>query len=296
MSRSIETIYSEIVTERNKRLELKEFNSDSKMSVMNGISWAVAAVVHTFETILDVFAVDISNAISSRVNGTPQFYANALLKYQKGDELIVREDGLAFMYATVDESKKIITQVAYEESDIENGLDSQLILKVATGTKGDLKAIQAEELEPIKNYINKIKFAGTRLEVVSGKGDVLIPRLTVYYDGAVLPSVIYDNIDASISNYIMNMEFNGNVYVSKVMDAIKNTEHVTDVYINESAIPDQGVFLASYDADGLNLTTNKIERVATPVSGYIRQSLGEGDEELIPSFRNSITLVIENKQ
>ncbi len=37
----------------------------------------------------------------------------------------------------------------------------------------------------INAYINKIKFAGTRIEVISRKGDVLIPMLSVFYDGAV---------------------------------------------------------------------------------------------------------------
>ena len=113
MSRTIKDIYNAAVAERNKRLELSEFKSDSKMSVMNGILWVVAAVIYSFETLLDVFAVDITEAINGRINGTPNYYANALLQYQQGDELIVREDGLAFGYAAVDETKRIITQVSY---------------------------------------------------------------------------------------------------------------------------------------------------------------------------------------
>ena len=87
MSRTIKEIYNEAVQERNRRLELTEFASDSKLSVMNGILWTVAAVIYSFETLLDVFAVDISEAINNRINGTPDYYANALLQYQQGDEL-----------------------------------------------------------------------------------------------------------------------------------------------------------------------------------------------------------------
>jgi hypothetical protein len=36
MSRTIKEIYNEAVQERNRRLELTEFASDSKLSVMNG--------------------------------------------------------------------------------------------------------------------------------------------------------------------------------------------------------------------------------------------------------------------
>jgi len=85
MSRTIKEIYNEAVAERNRRLELAEFASDSKLSVMNGILWVVAAAIYSFETLLDVFAVDISEAINGRINGTPAYYANALLQYSRGD-------------------------------------------------------------------------------------------------------------------------------------------------------------------------------------------------------------------
>ena len=89
MSRTIKDIYTEAIAERNKRMELTEFNSDSKLSIMNGLTWVVAAIIHSFETLLDVFAVDISNTINNRINGTPVYYTNALLQYQKGNTLSV---------------------------------------------------------------------------------------------------------------------------------------------------------------------------------------------------------------
>ena len=179
MSRTIRQIYEEAVAERNKRLELAEFSNDSKMSVMNGVAWMVAALIYTFESILDVFAVDVSETLDSRINGTPRYYAEALLRYQKGDTLRVREDGLGFGYASEDPTKRIVTQVSYTESTDDRNVDSKLILKVATGERGMLREIEAEELMQITAYVNRIKFAGTRIEVISRPGDVLIPRVTV---------------------------------------------------------------------------------------------------------------------
>ena len=66
MARKINDIYYEIVTERNKRLELSEFASDSKLSIMNGIAWCVAAAIFSFESLLDLFMVDISKVIENR--------------------------------------------------------------------------------------------------------------------------------------------------------------------------------------------------------------------------------------
>ena len=293
MSRTLNAIYKEAVAERNKRLELTEFSSDSKLSILNGITWVVAAVIYSFETILDVFAYDISETINKRINGTPDYYARALLQYQKGDELTVREDGLAFGYASVDESKQIITQVSYEESTDDVNLDSKLVLKVATGDKGNLSAIPADELVQIRTYLNRIKFAGTRIEVTSLPGDVLVPRLSVYWDGAVSEAEVYDNIEASLNEYMMNIDFNAGIYVSKVIAAIRSAEHVTDVWIDEEATPAQGVFLACYDADGALKPLQKVARVQHTTSGYLRQSSGKDKEEGLPDFREALKLTVD---
>lgn len=293
MSRTLNAIYKEAVAERNKRLELAEFSSDSKLSILNGITWVVSAVIYSFETILDVFAYDISETINKRINGTPDYYARALLQYQKGDELTVREDGLAFGYASVDESKQIITQVSYEESTDDINLDSKLVLKVATGDKGNLSPIPGDELVQIRTYLNRIKFAGTRIEVTSLPGDVLVPRLSVYWDGAISEAEVYDNIEASLNEYMMNIDFNAGIYVSKVMAAIRSAEHVTDVWIDEEATPAQGVFLACYDTDGVLKPLQKVARVQNTTSGYLRQSSGKGQEEGLPNFREALKLTVD---
>lgn len=293
MSRTIKDIYNEAVKERNKRLELAEFSNDSKLSIMNGITWAFAAVIYSFETLLDVFTLDISTAINSRVNGTPLFYVNALLQYQKGDELTVREDGLAFGYSEIDETKRIISQVSYSESSSDVNLDNKLILKVAQGEKGHLSPVAGDDLVLITSYLNKIKFAGTRIEVTSSEGDVLIPKLSVYYDGAIRETEIYDLIEEKLNDYMMTIDFDSSIYVSKIIEAIKNAEHVTDVYIDETANPEQGVFIASYDTDGKLMSPKKIGRMTHTNSGYLKVSSKEGQEKDIPGFREAIKLIVE---
>lgn len=293
MSRTIQQIYDEAVRERNKRLELAEFSSDSKLSILNGITWTFAAVVYSFECLLDVFAIDISNILNSRINGTPTYYINALLQYQKGSELMMSEDGLAFGYGEADTSKQIITQASYMESHDDVNLDNKLILKVATGDKGNLHAIAPEELVMIQSYINRIKFAGTRIEVTSQEGDILIPRLSVYYDGAVMESEIYNQVEEQLNTYMLGIQFDSTIYVSDIVSAIRKAEHVTDVYIDETAEPEQGVFIAAYDSDGHVVPARKIGRMSHTSSGYLKQSGGTGEEAGIPTFREAIKLIVD---
>lgn len=290
MSRTIAAIYQQIVAERDKRQELKEFKNDSKLSIMNGISYICAVAIHAFESILDVFTIDISEAMNSRVNGTPTYYANALLQYQKGDTLSVRSDGLAFGYSSVDESKRIITQVSYVESWDENDRDYKLIYKTATGSKGELSSISKDDLVAINGYIQKFAFAGTHIEVTSQEGDILIPKITVYWDGSVSESEMYDAIVARLNEYVINIDFDSSVYVSKILGDIKGVNHVVDVYIDDNL--NQGLFIARYNSDGVISSIDKIDRVAYTSSGFIRESSRSGVESDISNFRESIKLVV----
>ena len=93
-----------------------------------------------------------------------------------------------------------------------------------------LREIEAEELMQITAYVNRIKFAGTRIEVISRPGDVLIPRVTVYWDGAVPEAELYDALEAALAEYVMNIDFDAAIYVNRVWEALRRVEHVTDVW------------------------------------------------------------------
>lgn len=115
MSRTLTEIYNEAVETRNKYLELTELTNDSKMSIINSFTWVTAAAIYSFETLLDIFTIDIAKIFTQRINGTPMYYANAMLKWQYGDDLVVNDEGTAFHYATEDIAKRIITHVSYQE-------------------------------------------------------------------------------------------------------------------------------------------------------------------------------------
>ena len=282
-----------MVAEKSNRLELRELNSDSKVSILNGIFWTVSAAIHAFETILDTYTVDISEVIKGRVNGTPSYYVNALFKYQHGDKLQVREDGLGFGYEMLNEDKRIITQASYQEDSNPDSLDTKLILKVAKGEKGSLQPLEDDELMMVTAYINQIKFAGTNIEVVSQKGDILIPRLTVYHDGVLSEEAMRTEIDNALYDYIMATKFNSAIYTSSIQQCLMSIEHVKDVYIDSTQVPAQGVYLVSYDTDGTHTEPINIGRMSYTSSGFLRESSKNGDEADIPNFRESIVLKVD---
>lgn len=294
MARSINEIYKEIVAEKDKRLELSEYKSDSKVSVINGIAWFVSAAIYSFETIMDTFIVDINDIIKDRINGTPSYYVNAALKYQHGDKLKIKDDGLGFGYEKTDETKRIITQASYQESSNPQSLDTKFILKVATGTNGKLSPLTEDQLTQVTAYINQIKFAGTYIEVVSRKGDIIIPRLTVFYDGSVMEETMRSALDDALNKFIMETKFNSAIYVSSIVSCLMAVEHVTDVYMDVNAVPQQGVYIVSYESDGTQSEEKRVGRMTYASSGFLRESSKEGEEKDIPNFRESIVLKVDS--
>ena len=294
MARSINEIYKEIVAEKDKRLELSEYKSDSKVSVINGIAWFVSAAIYSFETIMDTFIVDINDIIKDRINGTPSYYVNAALKYQHGDKLKIKDDGLGFGYEKTDVTKRIITQASYQESSNPQSLDTKLILKVATGTNGKLSPLTEDQLTQVTAYINQIKFAGTYIEVVSRKGDIIIPRLTVFYDGSVMEETMRSALDDALNKFIMETKFNSAIYVSSIVSCLMAVEHVTDVYMDVNAVPQQGVYIVSYESDGTQSEEKRVGRMTYASSGFLRESSKEGEEKDIPNFRESIVLKVDS--
>ena len=297
MARTLSEIYSFAKECRKQYLELTEWENDSKMSILDAITWVQSSCIWAFENIIDVFKIDLAKVLQNRINGTPGYYANALFKYQSGDELEMNDEGTAFSYPTIDETKRIITKVAYSETVQENFHDKLLLLKIATGNPGAYQQIDSDEMVAIRAYVNQIAFAGTSITVVSRKGDVLVPKFTVYYDGAITEEEVYTNIEDSINQFVANVDFNGFIYTQKLIDAIQSAEHVVDVHI--SATGNQGLFVAQYDDDNNLIEVNgetlqPVDRFFAPNSGYVKESTREGVEAELPTWRESIILQIEN--
>ena len=295
MSRTLTEIYNEAVETRNNYLELTELTNDSKMSIINAFTWVTAAAIYSFETLLDVFTTDIAKTFTQRINGTSAYYANAMLKWQYGDDLIINDEGTAFHYATEDTTKRLITHVSYQEYYNEEFKDNILILKVASGEGRSLSQLSDEELIAARAYLNQIKFAGVKCNVVSRRGDVLVPRLTVYYDGAITKEELYDNIDTALIDFIVNMKFDSLVYSQKIIDAIQKVEHVTDVHIDHEASVEQGIFIAQYNDNNELGPLTKIERKCYLASGYAKQSTQQDAESELPTFREAIVIKLETE-
>lgn len=279
MSRTITQIYADAVKTRNDYLQITELNtgkSSGKMSVLNVITYVMASLIFTYETMLDVFQVEIAQIISNRINGTPRWYITIAKLFQynvesdQPDTLIFDEDTLSMRYQEIDATKRIVSQAAYEDREEDNGITLKVCkandnqTEIENGTI--YKPLSENELVAFKSYIAQMKFVGAKIFSISIPGDILeIRNCTIIYDNNyITKDMAFSSVVASLVNYAKNLQYDGMIYYQSVIDAISDTEHIVTVEANAE------LWLRKYDP--INKTYKEAEQITgrtRTASGYI---------------------------
>ena len=244
MSRTIKQIYSEALYIRNSHLQITELNSgrtQSKMSILNLMTYVMSVLIYTYEAVLDVFQINVAKLILARINGTPAWYVTMAMKFQfsngSGDNFGFDEDTLALKYDTVDPTHCIITNAAYEEYSVNDAI----ILKVCKNNSDEVEIengmlyapLSNVELGAFKQYIKSIKFVGAKVYCVSLPGDLITIKSNgaeIYYDGNyTTEDNVLNEIKENLIAYAKKLGYNSYVYYQSFIDAIQDCEHVISV-------------------------------------------------------------------
>lgn len=245
--RSVSQIYSEAVTTRNNYLQLTELNSgrsNSKLSIINLLTYVVAVCIHTYEAILDLFQVRIVEVLNGRINGTPDWYAIIARKFQynsvteTGDKLIFNEDTMKIEYEKVDMSHRIVEKAAWQT----DGNSGELTLKVCKANSNSNEVnngipymqLNDNELTAFKMFIQQIKFVGAKIVCQSLPGDIITiiadeSNPIFYNDSYVTKAQALAELQQAMIDFANEMQFNGMLYYQSVLDAIRKIEHITDI-------------------------------------------------------------------
>lgn len=281
--RSVSQIYSEAVSVRNNYLQFTELNtgrSNSKLSMINLLTYVVAVCIHTYEAVLDLFQVKIANVLNGRINGTPDWYALMAKKFQynpvtsSGDELIFNENTLKIEYSKPDASRRIIEKVAWERD--EN--DGSLTLKVCKANTNSEEIdngvpympLDDYELIAFKMYIQQIRFIGADVYCESCPGDILTiiadkDSPIFYNDSYVTAAQAIASIKDGLIEFANAMEYDGYLYYQAILDVIRKTEHISDIGNNIK------IYLRRYNMiDGVYDQSVPLNGRAKLKSGYIR--------------------------
>ena len=280
MARSINDIYDSIIAEKEGKNSLTgllpsgesstqlldELTSDSKVAVWRLWAYITSVVIHAHEVLWDLFRADVEQIAQAAPSGTPAWYQDKVLKYQHGDNLAYV--GTQYIYDPIDQSKQIVTRCAIEERG-----DGVVVIKAAKGEDDSLEALSAPELSGLVSYVGKVKFAGTRVSVVSLNADKLKMSYDVYYDPIIPLIEVQEACTTAVNLHLTNLPFNGALNVNKFTDILQGVNGVIDpVFKSGSAqsfsgnivpftvenIPASGYYTLD---DGLDVMFNWIEKV-----------------------------------
>lgn len=254
MARTIPEIQAAIAADRATRLELAALTSPSATAIYRLIEYVVAVAHWVLETIFDRHEADVNAKLARARPGTAKWYADQLKKFQQGDQVLVDDEGIH--YPAGSSGLKLVTQATAKENFTAN----QLFLKLATDdatAPGGLRALTAPEMVQVRAYVTEIRYPGTRIIFTTGDADRLKVRAEVFYDALADVAALKAAVRAAVRLYLANLDFDGQVFLSKIEDAIQGVTNVKDVQL---------VSVTARNGTGAAVT---ITRVYETVAGYI---------------------------
>ncbi|OON67803.1 hypothetical protein [Hymenobacter sp. CRA2] len=228
MARTIPTIYQSILDSIAAKPELVLLNSPSAVAIYKLLASAVAAALWVHETIFDRHRADVETALARAQPGTAKWYADQVKKFQAGDTLLVDDDGIHYPAGSTGD--KIVSQATAKE----NVSTGKLYIKVATAdtlSVGGLKPLTVAEKNQVIGYVNAIRYPGTRIEVVTLNPDYLRVIGEVYYDPLQDLNTLKTRVRAAVQDYLLALEFDGQVFKARIEDAIQRVPGVKDLLI-----------------------------------------------------------------
>lgn len=278
--RSVSQIYSEAVSVRNNYLQFTELNtgrSNSKLSIINLLTYVVAVCIHTYEAVLDLFQLKMASVLNGRINGTPDWYALMAMKFQynpvtsTGDELIFNENTLKIEYTKPDISRRIIEKVAW----VRDENDGSLTLKVCKAntnneeTENGMPYMPLDEFELIafKMYMQQIRFVGADIYCESCPGDILTivadkNNPIFFNDSYITATQAINLIKKNMIEFANTMDYDGYLYYQAILDVIRKTEHITDIGNNIA------IYISQYN------TTDRTYDAPVRLNGRIKLKSG----------------------
>lgn len=267
MSRTVAEIYNDIIAEKEgqsalsglapqgdtfKQL-LNEMNSDSTKAIWRIWAAVVAVAIYTHEVLWDVFKKEVEDIAAAAPAGTPRWYQEQALAFQFGDDLEYIDS--KYKYPVIDSDKQIVSRCAVEERP-----DGVVAIKTAKDDNGAPVPLDSAEIAALQSYCNKIKFAGTRLAVLSLNADVVEVDLEVFYDPIVPLTTVQVDVQNAVDNYLDNLPFNARFRINHFIDAIQPVTGIVDVKLNGATSTPSGQPSIVFDVS------------IVPASGYFEYS------------------------
>ena len=269
MVRTVEQIKQVILDKITGTPALEELATTfSKVGIWVLFIDVVSYGIWVVENLFDNHRKDIDAELLKKNPHSVSFYKQKALDFQYGYNLVDGTDKYNNTGVSDDLilASKIIAYAAVTES--ESIRNNKLLLKIATSQNGILQPISNTALVAFKAYINRIKDAGTGINIVNYLPDRLYITANIYYNPLLLdPSgnSIKNGgkpVEDALNAFLKEVGFNGEIILMKMVDKLQNTEGVD--------IPDLLAVQTSWIDTALNDYGNAtpVNVRVVPKSGY----------------------------
>lgn len=225
MARDINTIYQEIIVQKNTNLP--ELTNNRPTSVWNRFAFIFATVTNTLEQLFDAYFVELQNLTNQAAYGSKDWLKRKALEFQfsttNPQVISWVPANFRYEYPIVDDTLRIITQASVQVAS-----GNQVLVKVAKGPVGSLAPLDATEKASCLSYFNTICPAGQFVDIISEVGDTIDLNLLIYYDGQIPDTLVTSNATTAITNYLQGVEFDGIVWAASIVDAVQSTDGIVN--------------------------------------------------------------------
>jgi hypothetical protein len=244
----------EVLT-NNEKASLSNLTSTSKVAVWRLFIYIIAVAIWVLESLFDIFKAEIEAKVKDNRPHTADWYKTKALAFQYGDALIDDDE-----YAVIDTAKQIVKQVAIVEGD------RKLVIKVATLQGNELvKLPDINQVNAFSSYMDKVKDAGTLMEIINEDADKLKIVMDFHYNALLLKNdgtTIDTNVNVvqkAINDYLQSIDFNGEFEINRMVDYLQRATGYQSLKLN----------FVGFKA-GLATGFSPIDRIYKPLSGYMK--------------------------
>jgi hypothetical protein len=278
MARSISTIQTEILAAKAAEASLAGLTSVSISAYFRAWSYIAAVAINLFEQLLDLFKAEVEAEVAKAVPSTGPWWLDKLLKFQYSatNPQVIQLVNFVPVYNVEDATLRIVTRAAVKMT-----ASAQVVMKVAKGVTGSLGPLNASELAAISSYVDRIQPPGVNTSVISLNPDRLKLVMTVYFDGQAVEAVVLAAVEAAVEAYLAELDFDGTVYLNKLIDKIQLVSGVRDVVISSAIGRDSGTAITS-------TLLSPFPRAYEATSGYVIPEDTAGH-----TLNDTITMVAE---
>lgn len=228
--------------------------SSSMFAYYRNLAYVIAVAQNYDDQLRDAAVAQIEAFIFPP--GNTLWYQQQVLLFQYGDILQLN----AFYipeYPIIDPTARIISNCTVDEQP-----NSSLLIKVCKSIGGVKTPLLSIEKSALASYLDKLKFAGTGIQVISQDSDRLYIAGNIYYNGEIGETTMRANVRTAIQAFCDNLQFDGSILLSKIENSFEQCPGMIDYSFTSVKARSSSVTITSSDAQ-------EITRIYNTISGTV---------------------------